>query len=426
MVDVLYMLMGIGIILFLGYIAEFIFKKTNIPDVLILIIIGFVIGPYVLNYFDAGSIESYAPVFTTFTLLFLLFEGGLNLSIKSIVEGAVKTFNLTIVNFLVSALTIGLLMLIAGFNIWLSLLTGFILGGVSSAFVIPIVRQLKLKEGTTSVLTLESALTDVFCIVFAFAVMEIITSNSIDFLASLKTLLFLFIIAGVIGFVAGLVWILLVTEVFKKNTPVMLTIAYVILIYVASELLGGNGAIATLFVGVTLKNSKSITKRILQIFHHNDSEADEIQGVIAVKQAESAFYQQISFFLKTFFFVYIGLLFNIDNIPALAIGLGIAVAILYIRKIAQFFFTEYPVYDQQVAQAIFARGLAAAAIVQLVIINNIDRGQEIAAITYNVIIFTIILSSITIFLVNRGIYSNLVTKKNTIMTKTTSKSILSK
>lgn len=404
MVEVSFVLLGIGVILFLGYLAEFLFKKTKIPDVLILIIIGFVIGPHILGYFDPSSIAEYAPIFTTFTLLFLLFDGGLNLSIKSIVEGAVKTFNITIVNFVVSAILVGLVMLIAGFNVWLSLLTGFILGGISSAFVIPIVKNLRIRKDTASVLTLESALTDVLCIVFAFSIMEIIVSNSVDFLSNIKTLLLLFLIAGVIGIIAGLIWIVVVTAIFKMNTPIMLTIAYVILVYVVSEFLGGNGAIATLFVGVTLKNSKQITRRILMILHHNDKEADDIHGVVAVTHKESTFYEQISFFLKTFFFVYIGVLFNLDNIPALIIGLAIAVVLLYGRKISQFIMSEYPQYDRQITQVIFARGLAAAAIVQLVIADNIPRATEIAAVVYNVIIFTILFSSILIFLVNRGIF----------------------
>lgn len=404
MVEVSFVLLGIGVILFLGYIAEFLFKKTKIPDVLILIIIGFVIGPHILGYFDPSSIAEYAPIFTTFTLLFLLFDGGLNLSIKSIVEGAVKTFNITLVNFAVSSILVGLIMLIAGFNIWLSLLTGFILGGISSAFVIPIVKNLRIRKNTSSVLTLESALTDVLCIVFAFSIMEIIISNSVDFLSSIKTLLSLFLIAGIIGIIAGLIWIVVVTTIFKMNTPIMLTIAYVIIVYVVSELLGGNGAIATLFVGITLKNSKQITKRILMILHHNDKEADDINGIVAVTHRESTFYEQISFFLKTFFFVYIGVLFNLNNIPAIIIGLAIAIVLLYGRKISQFIMSNYPEYDRQITQVIFARGLAAAAIAQLLIAKDIPRAADIAAITYNVIIFTIILSSILIFLVNRGVF----------------------
>jgi len=126
--------------------------------------------------------------------------------------------------------------------------------------------------------------------------------------------------------------------------------------------------------------------------------------------------------LKTFFFVYIGVLFNLDNVPALIIGLAIAVVLLYGRKISQFVVSEYPKYDIQITDAIFARGLAAAAIAQLLIANNIEYATEIAAIVYNVIILTIVLSSFMIFLVNKGIYTNITTGKKTATSKTNSKS----
>jgi cell volume regulation protein A len=404
MVDVLYVLFGLGIILFLGYFAEFLFNKTHVPDVLILILIGFIIGPYVLKYVYPETLATFAPIFTTFTLLFLLFEGGLNLSIKSLVQGALKSMNLTLLNFFISAAIITIIMFITGFSILEGLLTGFILGGISSAFVIPIVRQLKIKETTSSVLTLESAFTDVFCIVFSFAVMEIIMASTVDFVTSLKTLVMLFIIAGVMGFIAGLIWIFMIAEVFKSNTSYMLTIAYVMLIYVISEFFGGNGAIASLFLGITLKNSRAITRNIIQFLHHekDSKELEEIEGVMAVKQPEAVFYQQISFFLKTFFFVYIGILFSFSNIYAFIIGVIIAISILFSRKVSGLIIKDYEKYDQDIVKAIFARGLAAAAIAQVVMLNSdkIFHAEEISLITYTVIVFSIILSSGMIFYVN--------------------------
>lgn len=50
MVDVTYALLAVSLILFFGFLAEFIFKRFNIPDILFLIILGFILGPFVLNY----------------------------------------------------------------------------------------------------------------------------------------------------------------------------------------------------------------------------------------------------------------------------------------------------------------------------------------------------------------------------------------
>ena len=67
-------LFAIGLILFFGFFADFLFRKLNVPDVIFLILLGFSIGPHGFNYVNPDSFGNIAPIFTTFTLLFLLFE----------------------------------------------------------------------------------------------------------------------------------------------------------------------------------------------------------------------------------------------------------------------------------------------------------------------------------------------------------------
>lgn len=81
--DVSFILLLFSLIIILGYIAELIFERFNISDTLLLIILGFLIGPNVLDYIRSESLGMLAPFFTTFTLLFLMFEGSLKLDLKS-------------------------------------------------------------------------------------------------------------------------------------------------------------------------------------------------------------------------------------------------------------------------------------------------------------------------------------------------------
>lgn len=390
--DATLVLLGISIILFMGFLGEWVFKKTKIPDVLILIIIGFVIGPFGLKYVNPTSIAGYAPIFTTFALLFLLYDGAFNIDLKSLVKGALPSFKITIFNFLLSAFLISLIMVIIGYDILLSILTGFILGGISSAFVIPLLRQLKPKPETYSILMLESAITDVLCIVFAFAILEIITIQSFNLYDIIKNIVFLFVFAGITGSIAGLIWIVIVATVFKEQKPYMITIAYLILLYVITEFIGGNGAIAALFFGLILKNSKKITQYINNYLHVKPK-----YMIHATTPSEKFFDDQLSFFLKIFFFVYIGMLFDISDIMILLIGFSIAVAIMIGRRFTKFVTQDFDKQDQNLIGSVFARGLAAAAIAQVVLSSGIEGAESVVAITYSVIVFSIILSSISIF-----------------------------
>ncbi|MGV8141913.1 MAG: cation:proton antiporter [Candidatus Woesearchaeota archaeon] len=405
--DVAGILLGISIILFLGFLAEFFFKKFSVPDLLVLIIIGFVIGPYVLGYIHPEQIADFAPLFTTFALLFLLYDGAFNISLESLAKGAIKSLQITLINFFMSVSVITLIMLAFGYEWLISLLIGFILGGACSAFTIPILKELDVEEGTYSILALESALTDVFSIVFAFTIMELMTVNIFSFQTIFSKIISLFAIAGFIGVIAGVIWIILVMKIFKEHKSYMITIAYLILIYSLTEYLNGNGAIAALFFGLMLKNSKDITTFFSRLLYRGDDkkkqeEMREKYVIDVTNPEEEFFYAQISFFLKTFFFVYIGLLIDFSDSWALLTGGLIAIAIMLIRNINRYWTEDFSEFDQKLISRMYARGLAAATIAQVVVVKAIPHAQELISIVFSVILFTIILNSISIFLLKHS------------------------
>jgi potassium/hydrogen antiporter len=402
--DVVGILLGISVILVLGFMAEFLFKRFGVPDLLVLLIIGLTIGPYALGYVSPEQIIQFAPLFTTFALLFLLYDGAFNISLESLARGAVKSLQLTLFNFFLAVVVVFGITLAFGYDWLTALLVGFILGGISSAFTIPILKQLDVEGETYSIMALESALTDVFAIVFAFTVMEIMTINAFDFQLIFSKIASLFAVAGFIGIIAGIIWIVLVMKIFKEHKSYMITIAYLILIYVLTEYLNGNGAIAALFFGLMLKNSKDITTLFSKLLYKGDDkekqEAMRQKYVIdVINPTEEFFYSQISFFLKTFFFVYIGILINFSDTRALIIGGILAVAIMLARMLNRYLTKRFSEFDQKVICGIYARGLAAAAIAQVVLANNIPGASEIINIVYAVILFTIILSSTNMFII---------------------------
>lgn len=415
--DVVAALLGIGVILVLGFLAEFFFKKFGVPDLLVLLIIGFTIGPYALGYVSPEQIIDFAPLFTTFALLFLLYDGAFNISLESLAKGAVKTLQITLFNFFISVIVVAAITLGFGYDWLTALLVGFILGGISSAFTIPILKQMDVSGETYSILALESALTDVFCIVFAFTVMEIISANTLNFQIIFSKIASLFAVAGFIGILAGIIWIILVMKIFKENKSYMITIAYLILIYVLTEYLNGNGAIAALFFGLMLKNSKDITTFFSKLLYRGDDKKkqDELKEKYVIdvtSPTEEFFYSQISFFLKTFFFVYIGILINLSDIRALVIGGLIAVAIMLARMLNKFLTKRFSDFDQKLISGIYARGLAAAAIAQVVLTKDIPGASEIINIVYAAILFTIVLSSVNIFILEHQQKKNKDKKKD--------------
>ncbi len=399
--DVNFILLLFSLVIILGYIAELIFERFNISDTLLLIILGFLIGPHVLNYIRPDSLGILAPFFTTFTLLFLMFEGSLKLDLKSFFRGFSSGVLIAIFFFIFSSAGVTLLFSLSGFDFTISLMIGFALGGVSTSFVIPVLNQLNPGKEIRSVLTVEAAMTDVLAIVFALAMIDLKLTKVFKVADILGHLVALFAVAALVGIIAGAMWIYL-EEKFVKDRDYMVTIGYVVLLYFLTEYLGGNGPMAALFFGLVLTNSIKLRMSVKKVIKNEDVEDGSIKKIIS--RREKDFYDEISFFLKTFFFVYIGILLDISNKKAIILGAAAALIILVIRQGGHLIGPMKKAFNRGelfLINSVFARGIAPVAIAIMAIEKGILKDKTIIDSIYFTITATIILSSVMIFFYKR-------------------------
>ena len=170
--DVEYAIIAMGVLYFIGHLLTHFFDKAKVPDVLILIAFGMIIGP-LLDIIKPDQLGAVGTVFTSVALIIILFEGGLNLELKSILRYMNQSIRITLSFFFITAAIITCIMhFLFGYTFLAGLITGFICGGTSSDVVIPMVNALKVGKEATTMLVLESALTDVLCIVFTIGVLH--------------------------------------------------------------------------------------------------------------------------------------------------------------------------------------------------------------------------------------------------------------
>ena len=403
-------LLAISLIAIFGFVSEALFRRTNIPDVIFLIIFGFLIGPNGFGFTSPQQLANIAPVCTTFTLLILIFDGAFNINLASLIREFSSSLLLTVYNFIISTVVVGGLFYyihtfhLEGTTFIASMLIGFSLAGVSSSFVIPILSQIRVGGKLFSRLALESALTDVFCIVATLSVIEVYTTGIFGVQKTLTYLIELFAIAGFIGVLGGVIWI--VIKVFEEQNYII-TIAYLILVYLAAEYFGGNGPIAALFLGLILNNSKQLSSIKEGILSRSVSEKQKaIQGALGVEVTsanEKRYYNLTSFFLKSMFFIYVGILFEITDKAALAVGAILSVLIMVTRMGSLFLTKGMAKQQRRLVNAVFARGLAAAVLIQAVVQANIPNAEYLSRVVYVVIIGTIILSSLKVFILRKNL-----------------------
>jgi potassium/hydrogen antiporter len=379
-----------GLIIVLGFLGEEFFKRTNIPDPLLLLLFGVLLGP-VLNIFSHEQLISITPYFAALALIVILFDGGLNMDIRQAIKNSPRAlvlgFSGFVLNVLVTALFCKYLL---GWRLMNGLLLGSIVGGSSSIIVVALTRKLGIGGKTETILSLESILTDVLCTVGAFVAIDIILSGEVSLQAALGSVALAFGVGIVVGSLVGIAW-LNVLEKFKgKSNTYMLTLAVLLLTFVVARTLGGTGALSALFLGLIIGNGPAIAKLL------------KLKYTVSVDESVRGFHGQMSFLIRSFFFVFTGLLFSYSSIVPVLFGLFLAFIFLGLRFAAvKLSFLKSAKDSESLITVMLPRGLAAAVLASLPLISGIPNSQDFPQIAFIVIIVTIVICTVGVAILKR-------------------------
>lgn len=394
-------ILSIGLLVFFGHFLTAFFERTKIPDVLVLMLAGIVIGP-VLHVITPEDFGKVGPVFTTLALIIILFEGGIHLNIRSLADAAKDTLTLSLTTFVMTVLVIALLSDAFLPVDWpAALLIGTILGGTSSAVVVPLVKALDMGERPGTVLFLESALTDVLVVVLTLALIQGMTAGApdgggIDTGLIVTGVVGSFVISGLIGIGGAFLWSALLDKVRQFPNTVFTTFAYVFILYSISELQGYSGAIAALTFGIAIANFSNIPKKLIgKLFTFR---------LLGFAEHERAFFAEVVFLVKTFFFVFLGLSLSFSNIRTVGVGVLLfatvmAARVIIVRLLGDKRSTRR---EAMLITALIPKGLASAVLATLPTQAGIVGGDIIQETVYSVILFGIIISATFVFLIERG------------------------
>jgi cell volume regulation protein A len=431
MADVPFAFAAFGAIILIGFLSTLAFEKTKVPDVIVLIMIGLIFGPIALTFFNFESVsqvtlEAVAPYFTSLALIIILFDGGLNLNFEKVLSKIGHAVFFAAMGFVMSVAMITIVCyFVFAFPLLISILLASILGGTSSAVILDILRRMKIKEETRQLLILESVITDVLCVVVALSILQMLVggSSASVVVTSLATE---FSIAIVAALVFGIIWLRTLKRLQGKPFSFMITIAALLLIYSGVEMVGGSGFVAALVFGLVLGNKEEVARMF------------RIKSELVFDERIKSFHSEVSFLIKTVFFVYLGLSFTLDfqnlginnTIPyfsppydMLALFVVGIILITGVIMLARYINTRMTVrlykdveLDRNVMFTISSRGLASAALATLPFTiaayvgppNNTAYYDMMASyrtgflnITFLIILITVAITSISIYLFER-------------------------
>ncbi len=386
-------LVAAGVIIVIGFIGNYLFSRTGLPDMLFLIALGLVLGP-ILKVFDPASVIVLAPYLAAVALVFILFDGGLSMNLYQVLSGSPRAALLAFLGFTFTLVAItSFANLMFGLPLIYGVLLGSICGGSSSIAVISLARRISVSEQGSTVLSLESAITDILCVIVALAVIGIVMTGQADYGAISKEIAARFSVGAVIGVIVGLVWLGILPRVLKEPYAYMLTMATALFAYSASEYLGGSGALSSLLFGLVLGNERDIFRLLRR----------EKMATI-VDEGMKRFESEIAFLIRSFFFVYLGLIATVRDVNLLILGVILSFLILFVRYGAVWLATSYSElrHERGIMSVVLTRGLAAAVLSTLPMQYGLQYADLYLNIALVVIVTTAIISTVGIFILPRG------------------------
>jgi cell volume regulation protein A len=288
-------------------------------------------------------------------------------------------------------------MVLFGFDLLHGALLGAIVGGTGATVILTITRGLRLAHSAKALIDLESILTSPVCIVIAVVVADMIVQPvAAEPTLAISEILRSFSVAITLAFVAGLMWLFVMHKLRGRPFDYMLTLAVVFLLYFFIQSVKGSGPVGVLIFGLMLANARTIS-RILKL-----------KKVLTIGKTEMRkFHEEITFFIRSFFFVFMGIIIHIDP-HFIVYGLTVASLLILLR----FFTAKIATLGMRVSQrdldtirVMAARGEGAAVLAQMPLLPEyegvIQGAHLISNVAFTVILLTVIYTSVCILVLHR-------------------------
>lgn len=268
-----HVLLMFGIILAVGTFSGFIARLLRIPDVVVFLLIGMLLGPSVLGWVNIKADSSINQFVLIFGSSYILFDGGASIKLKVLKEVWITLLVIATIGVLITAVITGVAAYcFLGLAPVVALLLGAVIASTDPATLVPVFKQIRIKERVAQTVMSESAFNDAMGAILTFAVLSVAMgagefSMSHALLDLLKQSLLGIIIGASLGYLAA---IFISHEKFgflAEFAPVV-TLMAVIGAYMSADGLQSSGFMAVFVFGIMLGNQESLGFKLTQSENH--------------------------------------------------------------------------------------------------------------------------------------------------------------
>jgi Na+:H+ antiporter len=333
----------------LAFAANRLSRWTRVPDVIVLLVTGIVLGP-VLHFVNPAKFAEVTRGFGTLALILILFAAGLELDLRKAMRQLGSALLLALASYGLTFIGVAYFCVRVMQLDWMpSLLVAGTLACISGSITLPVLKQLELRPQVKTTLTLKASFGDGLGALGVSVLIDLATSGraltegpltellkrvglapgSRESIAGGVTvlLLFKFIRALAIAIVAGYAWTRLLPLISDMQFWQVLTFAAVLLLYAAIHAMGGSELFAVMAFGAALANLPD----------PRDSKSEFGFRILAPDPSKQihSFHAELAFLVRSFFFVLLGVMVEFHGLGKnLLIALGILGVLFQARGLA--------------------------------------------------------------------------------------------
>jgi potassium/hydrogen antiporter len=320
-------LLMFGAILAVGTFSGLLARLARVPDVVVFLLVGMLLGPGVLGMIDIKADSALNQLILIFGSSYILFDGGASIRIKVLKEVWVTLVVIATVGVLISTFITGIAAhYILGVPMIVALLLGAVIASTDPATLVPVFRQVKIKDRVAQTVMSESAFNDAMGAIITFTILGIAMGAG-EFSVGdalfdlLKQSVLGILIGGILGYLAVM---LIAHEKFgflAEYAPVV-TLMAVIGAYMSADGAHSSGFMAVFVFGIMLGNQETLG---VQRAHEEEKILED-------------FIMTTALIMRMFIFILLGAQVNfaLMNQYLLAGGAVVAVFMLVARPVTVF------------------------------------------------------------------------------------------
>ncbi len=387
-----HLLLVFGTILGVGTFSGLVARMLRIPDVAVFLLAGMLLGPGALGLVDIGADSAINQLILIFGSSYILFDGGASIKLRVLKEVWVTIVVIATIGVLITAGVTGLAAYyLLGVPAIVALLLGAVLASTDPATLVPVFKQVRIRERVAQTVMSESAFNDAMGAIITFTILGIAMgagefSVGDALLDLLKQSLLGIAVGGVLGYLAAVLIAHEKYDFLAEFAPVV-TLMAVIGAYMAADGLHSSGFMAVFVFGIMLGNVESLG------FTRSESESHQLED----------FVMTTALIMRIFIFILLGTQvdFALMN-QYLYAGVGVVVIFMLVARPMTVFLCAAP--DRRAKwtlnELLFMcwtreTGVIPGALAGMLVGIKAPGAQIIASVTFIAILMTILIQATT-------------------------------